>query len=89
MIDFFLSLFLSENTKTVLNETGSDIRNPWAVSLQWVTGTVLAEGQAVEDRSSVAEEFIRASSAGFSLSVSYLVPFSPLISHFVKVYSLL
>jgi len=54
-----------------------------------VTGTVLAEGQNVEDRSAVAQEFIRASSAGFFLSVPYRVPFSPLISHFVKVYSLL
>jgi len=32
MIDFFPSLFLSESTKTVLNGTQSDIRNPWAVS---------------------------------------------------------
>jgi hypothetical protein len=87
MIDFFPSLFLSESSKSVLNGTCSDIRNPWVVSPHWVTGTGLAEKQTVEDRSAVVEEFIRTSSAGFSLSVSYLVPFPPLISHFVKVYS--
>jgi hypothetical protein len=89
MIDFFPSLFLSESTKTLLNGTRSDISNLWAVSPQWVTGTMLAEWQTLEYSNAVAEEFIRTSSAGFSRSVSYRVPISPLISHFIKVYSLL
>jgi hypothetical protein len=85
----FLPHFVSGSSKTVLNGTFCDIRDPWTVSSQWVTGNVLTERQMVKDRSSVAEVFIRASSAGFSLSVSYRAPFSPLNSHFVKVYSLL
>jgi hypothetical protein len=44
------------------------------------------EGETEEEGGTFIDQLILASSARFSLSVSYLVPFSPLISQFVKVH---
>jgi hypothetical protein len=43
-------------------------------------------GGAAQEGRTFIDQVILASSARFSLSVSYLVPFSPLISQFVKVH---
>lgn len=72
-----------------LNRTGYKITIFRATVVAQIAGPMLVEGHGGRAGGGGGRAFIDqvilASSAPFSLSVSYLVPFSPLISQFVKV----